>query len=120
MNDSQNTKSTRLQFLFGGMFVRRNTAGPLPSVSLASRDSQTMDEAEEDVSDSTPSWWQKLANSLQGQTLACDEDPSQYGFAFSVRSVDWFTSIARIACWNTLSYILENNRTFQGMMVHLV
>lgn len=93
MNDSQNTKSTPLRFLFGGMFVRRNRADPLPSVSLASRDSQTMDEAEEDVSDSTPSWWQKLANSLQGQTLACDEDPSQYDFAFSVRCATCFNRV---------------------------
>lgn len=34
------------------------------------------------------SWWQKLAASLhagQNPHLACDEDPSQYGFAFSVR-----------------------------------
>ena len=85
MNDNQNTKSNTLQNLLGGMFVRRKKAEPLPSVSLASRDAQVMDEAEEDVLDSYPSWWQKLANSLQGQTLACDEDPSQYDFAFSVR-----------------------------------
>ena len=88
MNDNQNTKSNPLQFLYGGMFARRKRADPLPSLSLASRDAQVMDEAEEDVLDSTPSWWQKLANSLQGQTLACDEDPSQYDFAFSVSCDD--------------------------------
>ena len=69
------------------MFVRRKNRADHPtSVSLASQDSQhTDEEAEEEVVDFTPSWWQKLALSLQGQTLACDEDPSQYDFAFSVR-----------------------------------
>ena len=82
-------RSNPLQFLYGGLFVRRIRHDPaLPSVSLASRDSHTMeevdlDDAEEDAT--TPSWWQKLAQSLHGQTLACDEDPSQDDFAFSVR-----------------------------------
>ena len=88
MNDQKTTpRSNPLQFLYGGLFVRRNREDPLPSLSLASRDSQSLEdiELEEEVHETTPSWWQKLTHSLQGQTLACDEDPSQYDFAFSVR-----------------------------------
>ena len=86
MQTNPSTKSNALQFLYGGMFVRRNRDEPLPSVSLASRDSQVI-EAEEMQREAAQSWWQKLASSLQGQTLACDEDPSSYEFAFSVRFV---------------------------------
>ena len=86
MNDNQNTKSAPLQFLFGGMFVRRNKDEPLPSISLASRDSQAMEESMEfHDSSSSQGWWHKLTHALQKETLACDEDPSQYDFAFSVR-----------------------------------
>lgn len=95
----QTPRSNPLQFLYGGLFVRRSNRGDpaLPSVSLASRDSHTLEDVdleddaemlEEDAT--TPSWWQKLAQSLHGHTLACDEDPSQYDFAFSVR----FSSMA--------------------------
>lgn len=85
MNDSGSTRSNPLQFLYGGMFVRRNQEEPLPSVSLASCDSESMDPGMDELHDSGPTWWQKLAQSLHGNTLACDEDPSQYDFAFSVR-----------------------------------
>ena len=85
MNTKPNTKSNPLQFLYGGMFVRRNRDEPLPSVSLASQDSQMIEEIEFQQ-EASQSWWQKLASSLQGHTLACDEDPSSYEFAFSVRS----------------------------------
>jgi len=82
MNTSPNSKSNPLQFLYGGLFVRRNKDEQLPSVSLASRDSQSI-EAQEMVQEASQTWWQKLASSLQGHTLACDEDPSTYEFAFS-------------------------------------
>ena len=81
MNENGKSRSNPFQFLYGGMFVRKNKES-LPSVSLASRDSESMEPPV--FNDSAPTWWQKLAQSLNGQTLACDEDPSQYEFAFSV------------------------------------
>jgi len=86
MNTNPNNKSNPLQFLYGGMFVRRNSDEPLPSLSLASRDSQSI-EAQEMQQEASQTWWQKLTSSLQGHTLACDEDPSSYEFAFSVSMV---------------------------------
>ena len=83
MNENETTKSNPLQFLYGGMFVRKSKE---PSVSLASRDSESAEQAAA-YQDATPSWWQKLKQSLNGQTLACDEDPSQYNFPFSVRRI---------------------------------
>ena len=86
MNLNDSTRMGPLQFLYGGLFVRKNRRRTEKqvetTVSLASQDSQTMEQPT--LQESSQSWWQKLAQSLQGQTLACDEDPSSYEFAFSV------------------------------------
>lgn len=83
---SSSQKRGFVQFLQAKLFARRGKdTNTLPNPSLASRD--TLDEDEVEASETnTPSWWQKLAHSLQGKTLACDEDPSQYDFPFSVCS----------------------------------
>ena len=88
MNEKGSHRSNPLQFLYGGMFVRKHKLSE-PPLNLARGDSELeeLETGEEPTMATTPSWWQKLALSLHGRPLACEEDPSQYDFAFSVRGM---------------------------------
>jgi hypothetical protein len=88
MHEKGSHRSNPLQFLYGGMFVRKHKL-PEPPLNLARGDAELeeLETGEEPTMATTPSWWQKLALSLHGRPLACEEDPSQYDFAFSVRDM---------------------------------
>jgi hypothetical protein len=87
-NNNGSPRSNPLQYLYGGMFNKQGSP-------LASQDGHEGEEAynhqnQANNTPSSPTWWSKLASSLQESgrgsrgrgTLPCDEDPRRYPFPY--------------------------------------
>ena len=90
-SSSKKRNSQPMQFLLGGLFKMRKgnpTQEVLPQSSEEFRISDDHDlqasfsEGLGPMEGGAPNWWNMVVQGLTGSRLACEEDPSNYNFAF--------------------------------------